>query len=255
MKQTGKKRTLKAILLTAVTGMMLFSGVQTTRAALSIRSDVYTAQTNMQSIGISLVENGNVIPDGGQLLQNLQIKEPAEGVENDGFNYGVVYTENLSVRNTGDIEEYAKVILRRYWLDENGKKDQTLDPELIRFHLTGNWIQGGESASKERLVLYYNGILPVGGEEPFIDALQVDGSLAVRVSEEVIDGKVYIVYDYDGAKFVLEAEAQAVQTHNAAEAVTSSWGAQAARLRGLGSGTVATEPDVNTEETRIAENG
>ena len=32
------------------------------------------------------------------------------------------------------------------------------------------------------------------------------------------------VYDYDGASFVVEAEVDAVQTHNARDAIKSAWG-------------------------------
>ena len=31
-------------------------------------------------------------------------------------------------------------------------------------------------------------------------------------------------YDYDGKKFVVKAEVNAVQTHNAADAIKSAWG-------------------------------
>ena len=34
------------------------------------------------------------------------------------------------------------------------------------------------------------------------------------------------VYEYDGAMFVLEAEVDAVQTHNAADAIRSAWGVE-----------------------------
>ena len=37
---------------------------------------------------------------------------------------------------------------------------------------------------------------------------------------------VTTVYEYDGAMFVLEAEVDAVQTHNAADAIRSAWGVE-----------------------------
>ena len=33
-----------------------------------------------------------------------------------------------------------------------------------------------------------------------------------------------MTYDYDGASFVVEAEVDAVQTHNAQSAIKSAWG-------------------------------
>ena len=40
------------------------------------------------------------------------------------------------------------------------------------------------------------------------------------------DGSMTIctIYDYDGLHFVIEVEADAVQTHNAQSAMTSAWG-------------------------------
>ena len=35
---------------------------------------------------------------------------------------------------------------------------------------------------------------------------------------------VTMTYDYDGASFVVEAEVDAVQTHNAQSAIKSAWG-------------------------------
>ena len=39
-----------------------------------------------------------------------------------------------------------------------------------------------------------------------------------------VDTVITYVYDYDGYKICLEAEAQSVQTHNAQKAVMSLWG-------------------------------
>ena len=39
------------------------------------------------------------------------------------------------------------------------------------------------------------------------------------------DGKVITLdYDFDGVRFVMEAEVDAVQTHNAQDAIKSAWG-------------------------------
>ena len=37
---------------------------------------------------------------------------------------------------------------------------------------------------------------------------------------------VTTVYEYDGAAFILEAEVDAVQTHNAQDAIRSAWGVE-----------------------------
>lgn len=249
MKQKSKMSTSRTVLLAAIILMLAFSGTQATRATLSYQSDYYKAETEMQSIDISLIENGQYVDGKDALLQNLKYTD-SKGVEQpaDKFNYGVTYNENLWVQNTGSIDEYARVIITRYWKDEvnSEAKDVSLDPKMIKLHLLtgGDWLPGEKdgtgsatfSGSDERIILYYNGILTPGQTSSlFMDKMQVDGKLAVVVRQYEENGKIYTEYNYDGAEFVLEVEAQAVQTHNAADAVTSAWGVDAARTLGLAS--------------------
>ena len=259
VKRMLKNTPVKAAILILTIVMLLFSGVQTTRAALTYQSNYYVAETEMKSIGISLVENGSVV--SGELLKGPLKVRDAKGKDvtkaEQEFQYGVTYTEELAVQNSGSIDQYARVIVTRYWL-QDGETDQaksntdpSLDPRLIKLHPTGNWIDGGTSASGERLVFYYPGILGAGQtSSPFIDAFQVDGSLAVKARTVDTDesGRIRIIYEYDGRSFVIAAEAQCVQTHNADLAVTSAWGADAASRLGLAGGGES-HTVVVTEET------
>ena len=235
MKQMMKNRPVKAAIFILAVLMLLFSGVQTARAIPSIRSNYYYAETEMKSIGISLVENGNIVTEllkGPLKVKNPNGKDVTEAEKE--FRYGVTYAENLAVQNSGSIDEYARVIVTRYWLSEDGtQKDPAMDPELIKLHPTGNWIPGGTSDSGEQLVFYYPGILPAGAaSSDFIDAFQVDGSLAdkTKTVERDENGRIVITFEYDGRSFVIAAEAQCVQTHNADLAINSAWGADAARI-------------------------
>ena len=60
------------------------------------------------------------------------------------------------------------------------------------------------------------------------DTLMIDSSVLERVKTNVTatnDGKVITLdYDFDGVRFVMEAEVDAVQTHNAQDAIKSAWG-------------------------------
>ena len=46
-------------------------------------------------------------------------------------------------------------------------------------------------------------------------------------SEPDANGVITTTYDYDGARFTLEVQVDAVQTHNAADAIKSAWGVDA----------------------------
>ena len=235
-----KNRPVKAAIFILAVLMLLFSGVQTTRAVLSYQSNYYNAETEMKSIGISLLENGNAVSEllkGPLKVKNPNGKDVTEAEKE--FRYGVTYAENLAVCNSGSIDEYARVIVKRYWLKDGVTDpaktgtDASLDPRLIKLHPTGNWIDGGTSDSGETIVFYYPGILPAGAaSSDFIDAFQVDGSLAVKTKtpERDENGRIVITFEYDGRSFVIAAEAQCVQTHNADLAINSAWGADAARI-------------------------
>ena len=213
--------TIAAFVLAA--GLLLFSSIGGARAALTYFSDDYAASIQLQEIGVTLVENG--APAEGELLKGLL----AEGEQ---FKPGVSYKEQLNVYNSGVINEYVRVSIHKYWLDENGEKIRTLSPDLIKLNLVNlgsDWLLDSEASTEERTVLYYNKLLNSQNETPlFADRLTIDGSVADHVSEtKKTDGRyttITTVYEYDGARFCIEARVDAVQEHNAQDAILSAWG-------------------------------
>ena len=166
--------------------------------------------------------------------------------EGEEWQIGRTYPEALSVRNSGSIDEYVRVKIYKYWVDEAGNKLPHLSPSMIDLHLTGGrWLVDdrattanmgqGDPRDGETIVLYYDSPLPAAGEgmyyetEPFADTVAIKSDVATKVTEERTtdaDGwtTVRTAYDYDGATFVVEAEVDAVQTHNAQSAIKSAWG-------------------------------
>lgn len=240
-----------ALLVVAI-GLLLFTTIGGARAALTYYSETYSSQFNMRHIGITLLENGEPVSarnynvnqsdnlegnwqysGDGILLANLL----AEG---EDLILGHTYDEKLSVKNTSSegnengIDEYVRVTVRRYWLDAEGKKATDLSPELIEVHFTDtDWILDEASHTEERDVLYYKHILPVNEEAltPFVDTLRISDKVPYTVRQETSkdeNGKTVIttIYKYDGYQFVLEAEADGVQTHNAKDAIRSAWGVE-----------------------------
>lgn len=224
-----------ALLLGAAGLLLLTSTVGSTRAALTLYSEDYAAQVNMSNIGVALLENDTTVSEQtygkdeasaeGTLLENTFPKE-----EDAKFTPGMPYKEVLQVKNTGDIDIYVRVILTRSWqsdVDQDGEKekDTMLSPSLIDLQLAedSGWIvDESETYSDERIVLYYtHAVPPEGVTEALSDAIRIDPQIAqyVTVNEE---GEYE--YIYDGYSFCLEAEVNAVQTHNAADAIKSAWG-------------------------------
>lgn len=257
MKKLKKNNALLLALLVLAGCLMIFSGVQTSRAALTIYSDIYVEQIQLSQIGVTLMENGADVAwrdfIGLNDAQHSQ-KEADQlwdtnnpGVllghmlgEGEELKIGTTYPEEIRVRNSGEIDEYVRVILRRYWMhkekDANGNeievKTPFLDPTLIDLNVVNSdyWIFNADESTDETLVFYYRYLLPKGAvTEPVIDKVTVDKSLSYRITENTyVDEEGYTVietyFDYDGTRFMLEAEADAVQSHNAATAMRSAWG-------------------------------
>ena len=240
-----KKKTFKygtAALLAAAAVLLATSTVGSTRAALTYYSDNYSAEVTVSSIGVSLLENGEKVSyrdythkddawsqASGTLLSDML----AEGEE---LTLGKSYEEKISVANSGSIDSYVRVILTKSWQDADGVKDTTLSPDLIDLGIVeGNgWVVDESSSTAERTVLYYTDILEAGEETPALtDTIRIDPSIGTKVIQTVetdADGlkTITYVYEYDGYTFELEAEVDAVQTHNAADAIKSAWGVDVA---------------------------
>ena len=121
------------VLLVLAVGLLMFSAVGSTRAALTYYSETYSAQIDVQSIGVTLLENGKVISyrdythadDEWYMASGKLVALP----EGDVWQVGRVYPEALTVRNSGSIDEYIRVKVYKYWT-EDGKKRTDLSPAM-----------------------------------------------------------------------------------------------------------------------------
>ena len=127
--------------------------------------------------------------------------------------------------------------MTKSWQDKEGNKDTSLDPDLIQLNfLTENGWQIDESASTpERTVLYYTSLLAPDQSTAELlgeDALSIDSAVGTKVNQtetRTEEGTVITTrYAYDGYSFQVEIEADAVQTHNAEDAIKSAWGVDVA---------------------------
>lgn len=228
-------RVTTAVLLSASAVLLIGSTVGSTRAALTYYSENYGAEVTVSNIGVSLLENGETVSrrdydsngewneTSGALLADLQEETIVPGRE---------YDEALAVSNSGSIDSYVRVILNKSWTDSEGSTDPNLSPDLIDLNLlTDNgWIIDEDASTAERTILYYTNILPAGDTTPALsDTVRIDPAVADKVTEEVTTDEngyktITFTYAYDGYTFELEAEVNAVQTHNAQDAIKSAWG-------------------------------
>ncbi len=251
MKKNRKinKTSLITVLL-AVLGVCLLvvGGIGSARAALTESGD-YTAEMSTPTVSVRLNE------DAGKLLE----KDPELALV-----VGEPYDEVLTVTNTGSADAFVRVTLYAYWADKDGNKitdlkDDTgekiaeLNPEFINLINDGKnwesvgkegingWIKDPEaSKTKERTVLYYSSALapdPDGedgeeeGESTKALLTQIFASselakLVTQTEDPIDDGHIKITtsYTYDGLRLCLEASVDAIQAHNAQDAIKAAWG-------------------------------
>ncbi len=259
--------------------MLLGSTIGSARAVLTYTSEYYNSQVRMFNIGVSLYEQCGENNPKKVSWRNYDVKEPdywdADEIRDEEDNSllrdllaegeelvpGKKYTERLYVENTGDIDQYVRVTIYKYWVitqrdkdgnplrDSQGRVIRTklpeLSPDLIDLHLT-NWGRSGEgmpwildeaSSTKERTVLYYRDILKAPGSDvnptqtrtaDLSDYLRIDSSVADQVYQTVEKNGAYTnittIYVYDGIEFRIRAEVDSVQTHSAEDAIWSAWG-------------------------------
>lgn len=230
-------------------GLLLFSTIGGARAALTYYSENYVSNVQMQQIAVSLVENGQVVAtdaatrDSGALLGQLYLAgsptpEPADAP----FKLGANYAEQLAVQNPAssgealNITQYVRVTIHKYWMvpaEERAgwTKSQTLDPSLIGLRLLtqesdgSGWLLDADASTPERTVLYYSRPLAPGQTTPlFADILNISADAALTVEQTTEGGVTTTTYVYDNASFQLDVQVDAVQEHNAADAIYSAWG-------------------------------
>ena len=230
-----------ALVLTAAALLLVGSTVGSTRAALTYYSENYSAQMNMQSIGVSLLENDKVV-SSRDYVSNNEWKGTSEGTlltnllgKDETFTPGKKYNEAISVKNSGTIDTFVRVIITKSWQDKEGKKHTELSPDLIELNfLTDNgWQVADAQSTRERTVLYYTKALKAGKPTPALsDTLRINPSIASDVTKPVPESEkesekgktITYTYKYNGYTFHIDAEVDAVQTHNAKDAIKSAWG-------------------------------
>ena len=241
MKFKGTKLSKRTLALLAAAIILLGGGgTMGTRAALTATSDTYDATIELDQISVDLTENGSPVEDGTLFAK----------VKEETFVPGKAYENTIGVENSGTAPEYVRVIVRKYWTVKDEKKSEEtkeLKSEWIELKADSKWT-AVESDNNEYAVYYYpDPINPDDGNVDLFSSIRINEKVLTEGKKIMIgdneyatdeaakdaakDGdKITYTYTYDGYQFVVEAEAQAVQTHNAADAIKSIWGVDAASV-------------------------
>lgn len=265
MKENRNLPIILACLFFATFILLSITTVNATRAALNEKAENNDVTMTLNYIGVSLEEctdgnnysqisyktwSGDNWSEGGSgKLSSDKLGALKSGVKD--------YRIRVSANEVSTINEYVRVVVRKYWTKTgaNGasEKDFSLNPNFINIVFNtetndkGTWIlDPSYSKNSECKILYYDTpIGPEGNEEKFAqvtsdvikgiglndtakDAKENTVSIKDYYKKTVTkeDNKTITTYEYlyDGKSFVIEIEADAVQVHNAVPAIKSAWG-------------------------------
>lgn len=190
-----------------------------------------------QSIGTSIVENGVVVANrnygsDGKLDETSGILFRNIVDVNGNLKIGKKYPYEISVKNSGVIDTYVRIILTKSMYNKDGEKATDLSLDVLDLHLlnSDDWIVDETVTTKDRMVMYYKKVLLAGKTTTNLtDYIRIDDSILWKAEEKNITEKngyatIMMDYTYDGINFAIDIEADAVQTHNAEEAIQSAWG-------------------------------
>ncbi len=210
---------ITGLLFVLAVGLLLFSTISSTRAALTIQSQVLESNMGMLRIGIDITEDGNSVSGSGLLLKGM-LGSDAKVVP------GKKYSLPVNITNTDSIDEYTRVTVYKYWLNSSGKKDTTLDPSFIDLEYAEGWVKDSfASPTGETEVFFRRSPITVDNRSvPFIKSIKVNDSILHTGTVKIEGNVITTTYVYDGAQFCIEIEADGVQTHNAKDAIRSAWG-------------------------------
>lgn len=244
------KKSTRKLVLFIVASALVIAGIVGSFAAesgMDYQSDKYEATFFLNHLQVHLLENGLDVCGGentldgenkitGQLCQHLGYA----GDDKLGkFEPGKIYKEEIAARNGQDIPIYIRMTVRKYWIDpETGEKVPELSPAFIKLsygdkdYNDSAWQLSEQESTNEASTYYYTEQLPAGKDSaPLFDKLVVSSKIAddyeitESKNEETGVTTYSYTYKYDGSAFMIKADVQAVQTHNANDAIESQWGA------------------------------
>lgn len=246
MKFRKTRISILTLVMFAVAGAMFAFGALNFGLSPYITSDDLQSEFQLDHIGVNLLENHKAIGTkdeaGGKLMDYLK-EADADGDGVVDIAPGKKYREEITALNSSGVNQYVRIIVRKYWMTANGEKDTSMDPGLIKLKFgksdyNSKWQINAKEHTTETDTYYYKSVVPAGEEtDLLVDTLQIDSSVAekyVSDSHQNEEGQTVITYSYenDGKIACVEAEAQALQPHNINDAIKSVWGVQNVTVSG-----------------------
>lgn len=181
-------------------------------------------QIGTQVMHISMLENDSIKNFEDPLFRNILI-------DGEKFQIGKKYEERLCVNNTGRMNCFVRAVITKKWIDSEGNETSILDKDLIELGFASEedgWIYT-EDEKTDRIILYYKNLIKPGESTTnFIEYLRINPSVQTEtniVEKNVGNGykTINVTKNFYGYQFSLDVEVNAVQTHNAHDAILHTW--------------------------------
>ncbi len=233
-KQTRKTSLFFAVVLLLAAAMITGLLVKEARAAL-IYGNGADVQMDMANVGVALVVDGEPLSGGSAQAADdaAQSSSLLAGIGN--MDPGYPYAQTIAAANTSGSEEYVRIIVKKYWTDEDGNKQTDLDPSLIELtyggeaYNTAGWFLHEEESTREQSVYYCRAALAAGGSSPdLFDSVRLAPKIAkaytLNETAQADGSEITAAFSYDGMHAAIEIEVQSVQAAHAEQAIPSAWG-------------------------------
>lgn len=197
---------------------------------LSKKEDLIIENTGVRlavggnSIGVTLVENGEDI--SYRNYEGAKTGEVLKRMINEGETVilGNNYLEQMSIKNSGDMDQYVRVKITKDWR-KAGEIQIKQDPETIDFDFGDDWIVD----EKNGWLYYTKPILMGETSSPFVKSLKIKDEIknVIDYTETKNEENATVITStrrYHDSDFKIAIEVNAIQSHNAEEAIQETWG-------------------------------
>ena len=220
-------------LMVFAAGLLIVAGssVGATRAALTYSAEGEEVNYSTSTMAVKLLQNGDYMSERFQLPEEFKI--------------GQKFDEDLTVKNTseGNYDEYIRVTVKKSWMKKPGilpeeptvkvirrgdstlLKDTELNPNNIELGIEPGWII--DDVTEEQVVYYYTKPVPKDEAVKLINSIKINNAVWDDITVWQDDNYLWNDYHYDDKYVSIEVQADAVQTHNAEEAMLGAWGVKA----------------------------
>lgn len=183
----------KIVTIIATFGLLTFVISSGTFAAIQADGNNVTTQISTSTLDISL--------DGDTSQIKFENIVPGETI-----------SKKIGISNIKEASIYTRVTIRKYWLNEENRKDENLDASIIKplFNDTDWLVEFNDPQNGEDLVLYYR--------KPLANTEKTENFLKGIVVPTTLGNS------FQNKKFALDIQVDAVQSLNGKDAMLSQWG-------------------------------